>query len=346
MPPVAQASDFLAARRSNDRARVDARWQHDRRTLSQLAINRCLRGLDNPADATDDRLLNWLWGFLTEPTWVVSAHLPSRDLPALAGHNIDLAAAEMAALLAEVREVLAPWIDSVSATLADSIVAEIDRKVLTPFVVGDASVAWWKDPASHVSNWAGVCAGSVLTACRSLTAQGHPRPQEEALALDVLRRFADRGFTRGGECDEGMGYWIYGVAFACLGWSRLEADELAANVDVARLAQIADYPRRAHLGGDVFFSGNDSGLRASPPHYLTPWLAAATGNRFLAAWGAMPPAPAVAPIDPSPQPSSSNEWKRRADPSDAHLRHFGQILRLFAAPPPPAKAEDSAARAT
>ena len=301
-PPVVVATDILAAKRSNDRARVDRVWQVDRATLSALAVRRCLLGMD--ANDPDDRLLDWLWAMLTLPTWAVSAHLPQNDLPALGKPTLDLAACEMAALLAEAREVLRPWMDATSKTLAGSVLAEIDRQVLTPYAAG--AYAWWDDHNSReLNNWAGVCAGSILAACESLAAQGEPRPAARERALKGLGLFFDRGFTPRAECDEGVMYWIYGVEFACVGLSRLGEEELRGAIDFERFCAVADYPRRAHLFGDTFFSGNDAGMRAWAPRGFVPWLAGATDNAFLAWWA--------------------------REHGTVMARHFGQMLRGLAA---------------
>lgn len=280
-PPVPCATDFLAAKRDNDRGRLDHRWQSERGVWSALALRRCVLGLD-PNDP-DDRLLDWTWSFLIEPTWAVSAHLPGMDLPASGKPTLDLAACEMAAQFAELRECLKPWMDSVSATLADSIVYEIDTRILTPYAEGVET--WWDNSKrTLLSNWTGVCAGSIIAACDSLAAQGQPRPKARARAIDAMKRFLDAGFTPGGECDEGVAYWCYGVGMACLGMCRLEREEFASTFDLERFRRIADYPRRAHLFGNTFFSGNDAGLAAHAPSYFVPWLAAASDHSFLAQW--------------------------------------------------------------
>lgn len=307
--PMPSATDFLAARRFNDRAPLDRHWQGDRIDLAALALRRLLKG----AQESDDRLLNWIWSFLSEPTWAVSAHLPGTELPALGRPTLDLAACEMAAMMAELRETLGPWLRAQSDTLADSIVSEIDRRVLGPYAGGQD--VWW-DPVDgdaarldRINNWTGVCCGSILAACVSLEAQGHPRSEARARAERGLRLFFERAFTEHGECDEGLGYWLYGMDFACMGLSRLNGRAIEAVVDAARLRQVADYPRLSHLFDDCFFSGNDGGLRARPLLSFVPWLASLTGNEFLSRWCADAP-----PRSP---------WV---------CRHLGHFLRVLASP--------------
>jgi hypothetical protein len=237
----------------------------------------------------DDRLLDWLWSFLTESTWAVSAHLPEFDLPASSQPTLDLASCEMAAFFAEAREVLKPWLDTVSTTFADSIIFEIDRRILTPYEQGIK--VWWQDTSRDTNNWVGVCAGSILAACESLATQGLPRPEARERALSGLRMFLERGFTQHGECDEGVGYWNYGVGFACQGWSRLTRDELEREMDFKRLNVIADYPERVHLFDNIFFSGNDAGLTVCAPLFFVPWLGATVNSKFLARWATHFPGP-------------------------------------------------------
>lgn len=310
LPPVPSASDYLAADWDNDRNRVDRHWQIDRRHLSYLIVNRCLKGID-PADR-DTRLLDWLWAFTNEATWAASAHVPGR-LADLSRPVLDLASTELAALLAEATEVLQPWMDSISPHFAPSILHEIDRRILAPFANGSGFNAGWANRDNpHMSNWTGVCAGSVLAACRAMANLGRPHPEAEAKAIDLLNAFWQRGFTEDAECDEGISYWIYGVAFACYGMSRLSRAELEQSFDLKRLAAVASYPRRCHLTGTLFFCGNDSGMTAAQPGYFTPWLAEATGERWLVQW-----------------PTHSGV----TDPKQPHVRHLGQILRLFGTPP-------------
>lgn len=274
------ATDFLAARRVNDRQRSDLFWQTHRTMLSAGVLRRCLDG--ETGTGVDDSLLDWLWASLTMPTWVVSAHLPGNDLPLTSAPQLDLAATEMAAVLAETAEQIKPWLENQSGTLLQSIIHEIDRRVVTPFVEMESH--WWYDPAKIHNNWTGVCAGSILAACESLAALGAPRPKAREKAIHVLNLFLEKAFTPAGECDEGIGYWNYGVGFACLGWSRLSEAEFRDKVDVKRLKAVVDYPRQVHLFDDWFFSGNDAPLHAAAPLFASMWLAGATGSEWMAEW--------------------------------------------------------------
>lgn len=295
------ASDYLAARRHNDRSRLDRHWGGVVPKWTALIVRRLLLGLDE--NDLDDKLLDWTWAHLTQATWTVSAHLPDKDLPAGGLPVLDLASCERSMQFAEMREVLLPWIESVSGVLAERIVYEIDTRILTPYAEG---VRVWWDEREFSNNWLGVCAGSILAACCSLEAQGQARPEAKARAVKGLQKFFRDSFTPGGECDEGIGYWAYGVGFACHGLSRLTREEFQSAFDPDRFRLIADYPRRAHLFDNCFYCGNDGGMRASADHSFIPWLSEAAGSPWLADF--------------------AREYPAR------HAARLGQALRILEAP--------------
>lgn len=283
-PPLT-ASQILATRRHNNRDPGDDHW-HELRFFGLLVARRCILGMDE--NDPDDRLLNWLFAMATEPTWVATAHLPKHDLPAFGVAQTDLAATEMAGELAETVEILAPWINAQSQTLVSTIIAEIDRRILTPFAENPA-VAWWGDTSEPVSNWNGVCGGSVFTACQALERMGYPRPQARKNAMEVLHRYFAKGFTPAGECDEGVAYWSYGMRVACHGLQSLSLDELEQDFDMNRLKQVVSMLGRAHLYGNTFFAGNDSSTSFHTIHATAPWLVLVTQDEFLRRWCAQQP---------------------------------------------------------
>jgi hypothetical protein len=289
--PLPTAADYLAAKRSNNRGILDDHWRKTRPNVARLTLNRLLSGIDSK-DA-DDRLLNWLFAFTYEPTWTVSAHLPNQDLPTSGRGQLDLAGCEAAGELAEAREALLPWIETNSKTLGDSIASEIDRRVLTPFLTDTRE--WWakldakRTDAKRINNWTGVCAGSILIAAQSLEATGFPRPEARDKALALLRVFFDVAFGEAGECEEGIGYWMYGIEYAVLGMMRLSAAQLRKEFDLDRVKVVAGYPERCHLAGRLFFAGNDSEPRMNCAPIVGSWLADVTGSSFLRWWAGYAP---------------------------------------------------------
>lgn len=279
-PPRATAAHWLHIRRTNDRGPSDRLTKQTTNGLLALTLQRGLLG----PDGDDDRLLDWYWQAAHQAAWTMSPHLGG-GLPRVDRPVIDLGAAMLALHLAEGLEMLAPWLRRQAPEFLASIIAAIDRNVVGPY--GSGVEVWW-DRGTHLNNWLGVCAGSILGACRSLAALGETRPEAEARARRGVATYLERSFSPSGECDEGLGYWSYGMAFACAGLSRLPPAEVAA-LGGARLQLCADYPRRAHLGDDRFIAANDGNDRCRANLALVPWLAAATGSTWLWAWAAHHP---------------------------------------------------------
>ncbi len=279
--PIPTASEYLAAKRSNDRKVVDGFWQKTRTSLGNLAAHRLLKGID-PNDV-DDRLLNWIYAYTYEPSWVVSAHLAKNDLQLSGAGQLDLAGCEQAGSLAELAQSLKPWIDTQTQTLVQSILNEVDRRVVTPAET-DKREFWMKTDGTPINNWAGVCAGSILAACETMAAFGMPRPKTRERMIEILRAYFQYGFTEAGECDEGIGYWNYGMDFAFIGLSRLPRQEIEAKFDLKRIERVASYPERVHLVGSTFFVGNDGSPTVSPSLAGVPIIAEWTDSAFLKWW--------------------------------------------------------------
>ncbi|MDA3962748.1 MAG: heparinase II/III family protein, partial [Planctomycetota bacterium] len=305
-----------------------------------------LLGID-PADPDDD-LLDALWTIVSMPTWSNSAHLPGQDLPSLDLPSLDLLSCNSAVLLAECRELLLPWLVTTgSDTLATTIITAIDRHILTPFSEG--YTPWWAAPNGIHNNWTGVCSAQILGACLSLQHQGIDRPIAKQRALELCGAFFERCFTTDGTCDEGPGYWSYGVGTACLHLMRLSPSEREAVISPQRLAQVADYPRRIHLYGDQFYAAGDATSTLKPNLTAVSWLASATASPWLADWcrahhSADPTKPTkrvladwrACHIDEflAAAPSGNTSWQAGADSDLPDLqiviRHAGPACATFA----------------
>lgn len=313
-PKLATAAQWMHIRRTNDRGPSDRMNAHHWTGLMALTMQRGMLG----SDGDDDRLLDWYWQIAHQAAWTSSPHLgggfPRVDRPV-----IDLCAAMTALYLAEGLEVLAPWLRRQAPGFIESIIATIDRNVVGPY--GAGVEVWW-DSRKPLNNWIGVCAGSILGTCRSLAALGEARPAAEARARRGLASYLEGSFSPGGECDEGLGYWSYGMAFACAGLSRLEPSE-AATLGGARLRLCADYPRRAHLGEDRFIAANDGLERCQAQLGLVPWLAAATGSEWLWSWAARHPASGLGNL------RSLDGMMRLADAGPAPALHTGTRAELL-----------------
>jgi hypothetical protein len=178
---------------------------------------------------------------------------------------------------------LKSWIDTQSQTLFQSVLNEIDRRVVMPAET-DTREFWMKNDGSPMNNWAGVCAGSILCATETMAAFGMARPRTRERMIEALRGYFQYGFTEDGECDEGIGYWNYGMDFAFIGLARLPRAEIESKFDLDRIRRVAEYPQRVHLIGRTFFVGNDGSPSLSPSLGGIPILAEWLDLPFLKWW--------------------------------------------------------------
>ena len=166
---------------------------------------------------------------LREPTWVHPAH----------GDEIDLFAAETGLLLAEASAAL-----PLPQAIEEEVREELLRRIAAPFC---ARKFWWEEAEN---NWSAVCMGNVAgtlyhTDRAAFSAQ-------EGRIRAALCRYLD-GFPADGYCFEGLEYWNFGFgAFAYI------ADMVCPDLlSVPKVREIAQYPQRCFLRGDVTASFSD-----------------------------------------------------------------------------------------
>lgn len=287
-PRTPSAMDYLAGISRGDLSPCKQAWRSMRTELGLAATRRCLVGHATPE--LDAALLNRVWALVCLPCWSTSAHLKPQELPDLRREHLDLGSCMTGFVLAECVEVLSGWLQQSSANLLNNVVHALRTRLLTPFATLEGkSRPRWARPSEVHSNWTGVCAGSILGIVCALESLGYRHDQAKQRAFELLDLYLRHGFTESGECDEGPGYWAYGLGTACLGMMRCPAGLLAEQLDLQRLAQVAGYLQRAHLFGDTFYAANDAEPRLTPRPQWMLWLAQLVGDPWLADWAKRPP---------------------------------------------------------
>ncbi len=151
-----------------------------------------------------DYLMDLLYAICNEYTWCLPAHqgaLSPND-----NTKIDLFASETGFALAEILTLLGTRLEPL---IQNRIKAEIDRRIITPFVTTQpyTGTGW----ELKVHNWAAVCMGSVACTMMllrpDLTDDNLVDRFEETMATYLS------GFREDGVCLEGCGYWHYGFGF-------------------------------------------------------------------------------------------------------------------------------------
>lgn len=227
--------------RDGDREEYETPYFDRRAKLSALAL-RFFLGIetDLPLKAL---VQDYIWAICEETNWVLPAH---------ENRPIDLFSAETAFLLAQTAALLGERLD---AEILHRIYAEVDRRVLEPYLRWHDSMWWYWGG----NNWNGVCNSSVAAAF--LLLERDPRRVAEALAIAFrgLQTFLATAFESDGSSTEGVAYWHYGLINLVALSEMLRARTAAALDPLAspRLRQIAAYPARMQLSGAMFAAFSD-----------------------------------------------------------------------------------------
>lgn len=186
---------------------------------------------------------DYIWDICEETNWVWPAHERM---------NIDLRAAEVGFMLAELLQLLGETLD---AEIRHRVRAEIERRIFDPYLRLHLMYWWYQ---GH-NNWNGVCNSAVAATFLLLEPEPGRVARAVKLALDGLRVFLDTAFEEDGSSTEGVGYWYYGlanfVAFSEILYARSGG---ALNLLASeRISKIAAYPARMQLSGSSFASFSD-----------------------------------------------------------------------------------------
>ena len=290
--PMLTATQFLAFSRSGDRQIYEKPYFRRRVLLMGAALAECVCG----SGAYLDAVIDGLWCICEESTWVISAHNGSdhpgtppaseRPLPDVDNPYVDLFAAQTAAALADILELLEDRLDAVSPLIARRVRREIDRRVITPFMTHDDF--WWMGMIRRdVNNWTPWIVSNVMETLLLLERDAHRRSAGIARGLRMLDRYLAVLPDDGG-CDEGAAY--FNMAGAAL-FDALESVYEATNGRVCFyeepfLRRIADFPVQAHIAGPYFINFADCDAMPRLDGERLCRMGERTGNPRLTALGA------------------------------------------------------------
>jgi hypothetical protein len=258
--PALPAVRYLDFARDGNRNRYEIPYFQRRHAVGSLALAECV---EHQGRFVDD-LINGLWAICEESSWVVPAHNTFRNdqpLPDRHTRNIDLFAAETGALLSWVGYLLQPALDAVTPLITQRIVAEVQWRILKPYVQDDGFL-WMGFVRRPVNNWNPWCNSNCLSALLLLEPDPDIRTRGVAKGLRSLDCFlAD--YQADGGCDEGPSYWgmAGGSLFDCLELLRLAT---AGRIDVYAdplIQNIGRYLYRAHIEAEYFVNFADGGAK-------------------------------------------------------------------------------------
>jgi len=238
--------------------------------LQSEAGNQGMAGTFNDLTPTrlKDIVQDYLWNICEESNWVWPAHEM---------YQIDLAAAELGLVLAEILHLLGETLD---AEVRHRVHAEIERRIFDPYLRTHHLHRWY---SSGQNNWSGFCNGAVAATFLLLEPEPGRLAQAVKIALDGLRLFLESAFEEDGSSTEGVGYWHYGLENVVVLSEILYARSGGALNLLAtqRVRTIASYPAKLQLSGASFASFSDSGEQTAFNFGILSRLAERSGEASL-----------------------------------------------------------------
>lgn len=261
--PMVTATQFLAFCRTEDRQAYEKPYFARRHLLIGAALAECLTDDGSHLDS----IIDGIWCICEETTWVLSAHngsdhpgrppMNERPLPDAANPYVDLFAAQTAATLADILYLLEDKLDRVTPLIARRVRAEIDRRVITPFMTHDDF--WWMGMIrKDVCNWTPWILSNVIDVLLLIERDAYRRSEGIVRAMRMLDSYL-AVLPEDGGCDEGAGY--FNMAGAAL-FDALESIYTATGGRVSffgepMIKRIALFPLHAHIAGKYFMNFAD-----------------------------------------------------------------------------------------
>ncbi len=268
---VLPAAQWLAFMRSGNRSDYETRYFARRHRISAALQAACVTG--DPRWI--DEVLDGVWLVCEETSWSVPAHdrfaHTDTGLPDPARPFVDLFAAETAALLAWVHEVLGDELAARAPGAVQRLRDEVAKRILVPF----RSTDWhWSGRVSGhpVNNWNPWIHSNVLACALLIEGDQDGLRTTVQRALEGLDVFLD-SYSDDGGCDEGQSYWWRAGAslFDCLELMLSSSGGALDGFDLPLVREIGRYPHRIHIDGTWYVNVADGSARSdgsNEPHLL------------------------------------------------------------------------------
>ncbi|MBD3275621.1 MAG: heparinase [Candidatus Marinimicrobia bacterium] len=225
-----------------------------------------------------DQIVNGIWTICEESFWGVPAHLHLQEegygLPDVTEPVVDLFAAETAVLLSWIHYLMKPQLDEIDPLIAERIVYETDRRVLTPFLErrdwGWMGFQWRENPDEHrrVNNWNPWINSNIITAGLLLESDPERRLRIVHKSMASVDNFF-LPYPADGGCDEGPSYWnrAGGSLYDCLELLHSASDGKIDIFDQPLIQKMGTYISKAYISDPYFINFADASakMHISPP---------------------------------------------------------------------------------
>ena len=202
-----------------------------------------------------DDILRAIVYFCEEPSWCLPAHLPGGVDPNRP--EIDLFAAETAAMLALAMYILGEELEKRAPLAANRVRQEMDTRVKIPYL--QRTDMWWLGNGPRpVNNWSSWISANMLSVFLYGEPDAHKRHNAVQKACATLQKFCDAQ-PNDGECPEGVAYWNVSAAAVFNAMELLAMMEEPLNFcDAEKLCRMERYPFSMYIGCGCFVNFGDS----------------------------------------------------------------------------------------
>jgi hypothetical protein len=281
------ATPFLEYVRIGNRTNYEQQNFERRNKLIALALAECAEGKGRFID----QIVNGIWLICEETYWGLPAHLhyqkSGSGLPDFSEPTVDLFAAETASALAYIQYLLSTELDAISPLIRQRIVAEIDRRILTPNLERDDFGWMGFNSRKPPNNWNPWVNSNWLACVLFIESDVERRLRAIAKIMRSLDRFIDP-YPADGGCDEGPGYWMRaaGSLYDCLDLLH-QASSGQINVYGESLIQeMARFIYRVQIDNDYYINFADAMAVLQPEASLVYRYGEAIGDADMMAFGA------------------------------------------------------------
>jgi hypothetical protein len=249
--PELKASVFAEFQRDGNRSHFELPHFGRRRILRDLVLG---AGLTYDPSYTDP-IMDAVWSICEESFWGVPAHsysvrLGRTPLPAVDEPVIDLFAAETGAQLAWTRYLMGERLaEAGGSTFDERVVAEIDRRLLSPLLDRD-DWNWLAKERTRPNNWTPWICSNLLAAVLLTEADPARRAVQVSKIIASLDVYVDQLLDDGG-CSEGQSYWAVGPAklLDCLDALHGASGGRLDGFTLPKVAALSRYPVAMHVSG-------------------------------------------------------------------------------------------------
>lgn len=262
---------FSEFKTNGNRTRYEAVNFERRRQLAALVMAEIMEGKGRFMND----IINGMGCMCEETWWGIPAHY-GHKFPIDSDQTVDLFNAETAGLVAWIRYMLEPQLESFAPGFCKHIDKEIERRILRPALAYDY---WWKKAGMNWNPW--ICSNwlTCILMCESDRDKQIEGVSQVAKAMEAFIA----AYPDDGGCDEGTGYWDRAAAslYECMRLMRIATDK-KADMMTPKVERMMDYIYKMYIGNGycVNFADAHENKMQAQPNIIVP-MALDTNNQMM-----------------------------------------------------------------